>query len=157
MKEKVYIETSFVSTLTARPSENILQLARKIESQLWWEEHRQRFDLWISNLVLAESSQGDPAAAGKRLAILQDMQRLEIDEKTQDLASRLIGSNLLPARAAQDALHIAVCAANGMDYLLTWNCRHLANAVLRRRIYHFLEGLQYDPPDICTPGELMER
>ena len=157
VKEKVYIETSFISFLAAKTSSDILLLARQIESQQWWDNDRERFDLYTSAAVVREASKGDGNAAEKRLELLEPLTALQITPETISLSRELIGHHLLPEAASEDALHIAICAAHGMDFLLTWNCKHLANAVICRKVYHYL-GLQgYQPPVICTPAELMEK
>ena len=155
-KERVYIETSFVSVLTARPTKDVLQIARQIESHEWWDNHREGFELFISQVVIDEVSQGDRVAAESRLELLKGIPFLEIASDAEELFTALMSDSLLPDKASDDAMHIAVCACNGMDYLLTWNCKHLANAVIARNVYRYLEKRGYQPPLICTPSELME-
>ncbi|MBN1943681.1 MAG: type II toxin-antitoxin system VapC family toxin [Phycisphaerae bacterium] len=157
MEEKVYIETSFISFLTAQPSSDIHQMSRQIESQQWWDSDRKRFDLFTSDAVVREASKGDPVAAQRRLAILETLTALQITPEAVVLSQNLIGSHLLPENASEDALHIALCACHGMDFLLTWNCKHLANAVICRNVYHYLNTQGFQSPVICTPFELMEK
>lgn len=157
MKEKVYIETSFVSYLTAKTSSDIHQLSRQIESQQWWDNDREQFDLFTSDVVVREASKGDAEAAAKRRTILSLLTALEITPDAIALSRDLIEQQLLPAAASEDALHIAISATHGMDFLLTWNCKHLANAVICRKVYQHLSIHGYQPPVICTPAELMEQ
>lgn len=157
MKEKVYIETSFISFLTAQPSSDIHQMSRQIESQQWWDNDRERFDLFTSDAVVREASKGDKLASEKRLTILETLTALQVTPESIVLSQNLIRHQLLPEKASEDALHIALCAAHGMDFLLTWNCKHLANAVICRNVYHYLSLQGYQPPVICTPAELMEK
>ncbi len=157
MKEKVYIETSFVSVLTAQPSTDIHQMSRQIESQQWWENHRHQLELFSSDSVLIEAEKGSPEAAKRRLALLDEIYILDITNASLELADKLVAPNLLPQNAAEDALHIAICSIHGLDYLLTWNCKHLANGVIRRQVHHFHAKEGYNSPEICTPFELMEK
>jgi predicted nucleic acid-binding protein len=157
VKEKVYIETSFVSFLTAQPCSDIHLLTRQMESKEWWDNERRRFDLFSSAAVVREASQGDAEAVKKRLAILKALKILRITSEAISMSREMIKQKLLPKIALEDALHIALCAVHGMDYLLTWNCKHLANAVICRNVYHYLSMQGFQPPVICTPAELTEK
>jgi hypothetical protein len=121
-----------------------------------WFERRKDFDLFVSQAVIAEASRGDSGAAARRLAALDDIAILEVTEDASRLAEAFIEQHALPAKAAVDAIHIAVAVVMGMDYVLTWNCTHIANAVIRPKIEDACRQLGYDPPVICTPEELME-
>ena len=153
MKPKVYLETSIPSYLTAWRSRDLIMAANQEITKEWWE-NRDQFELYISALVLQEAGAGDPDAAQKRLEQLDDIPELDITEEVEQLANILIQKVPLPAKARIDALHIAAAALNGMDYLLTWNCSHIANAVLRQKIEAVCRELGYEPPTICTPQEL---
>jgi len=153
MKPKVYLETSIPSYLTAWRSRDLIMAANQEITKEWWE-NRNQFELYISALVLQEAGAGDPDAAQKRLEQLDDLPELDITEEVEQLANILIQKVPLPAKARIDALHIAAAALNGMDYLLTWNCSHIANAVLRPKIEAVCRELGYEPPTICTPQEL---
>lgn len=156
MKPKVYIETSIPSYLTARPSNDIRAMANQNTTLEWWENRRPDFELYISEFVLAEASQGHPEAAERRLQSMTDIDELETPAEVGDLALALIKAGSLPEKAELDALHIATAAVNGMDYLLTWNCKHIANAVMRPKVEAVCRDHGYEPPIICTPQELME-
>jgi hypothetical protein len=150
----VYIETSIVSYLTARPSRDLLVVAHQQITVTWWDQERAHYDLFTSQVVLAEARAGDPEAAQRRLAVLECLPLLDVTDAAITLAAALVSGQVLPAQAAQDALHIAVACVHGMEYLLTWNCAHLANARLRSRIEQICRDAGYVPPIICTPEEL---
>ena len=156
MKLKVYIETTIPSYLTAWPSRDLIRAAQQQITREWWQT-RDRFDLLVSQLVIEESSGGDPEAAKERVEALAGVPELRISEEATVLAGRLIEGVPLPDKAAVDALHIAVAVVGGVDYLLTWNCKHIANAAMRHRIEAVCRSGGYEPPVICTPVELMEE
>jgi predicted nucleic acid-binding protein len=156
MKPKVYIETSIPSYLTARPSNDLRAMANQHTTLEWWKERKRKFDVFISELVVAEAAQGHSEAARRRLEIVSGITHLEVTEAVRDLAKALIGEGAIPAGSEMDAYHIAVATVNGMDYLLTWNCSHMANAALRLKIEAVCRRHGYDPPILCTPLELME-
>lgn len=128
-----------------------------MESKQWWENEQERFDLFSSAAVVREASQGDAEAAKKRLSILKPLKNIRITPEAVAMSRELIQRKLLPKIALEDALHIALCAVHGMDYLLTWNCKHLANAVICRNVYYYLSMQGFQPPVICTPAELTEK
>jgi predicted nucleic acid-binding protein len=150
----VYIETSIVSYLTARPSRDLLVAAHQQLTVTWWEQQRAHYDLFTSQVVLAEARAGDPDAAQRRIAVLEHLPLLDVADAALTLAAALVSGQALPVQAAQDALHVAVACVHGMEYLLTWNCAHLANARLRSRIEQICRDAGYVPPIICTPEEL---
>ncbi len=153
--QKVYIETSIVSYLTARPSSNLIAAAWQKETLDWWDTQRHRFELFISDLVTEEAGRGDAEAAARRLAILKDIPILLLNDAAINLAKALIQQGGLPSKALDDALHIAISAVHGMDYLLTWNCRHIDNAEKKPLIRKICQSYGYLCPEIATPIELM--
>ncbi len=155
MKPKVYIETSIPSYLTAWRNPDLVMAANQEITKEWWE-NRDQFDLYLSAFVIQEASGGDPDAAKRRLSVLTDIPEIDITEEVEDVASKLLDKVPLPQKAKIDALHIAVATVGGMDYLLTWNCTHIANATLRPKIEAVCRELGYEPPTICTPQELWE-
>ena len=157
MKPKAYIETTIVSYLTARPSRDLVTAANQQTTREWWEDHHAEFDLYRSQVVTQESSAGDPSAARRRLDVLEDIPELDVTEQAITLAEELMEHLPLPQRAELDVLHIAVATVHGVDYLLTWNCTHIANATLRYQIEAIGRSMGYEPPVICTPKELMEE
>jgi predicted nucleic acid-binding protein len=154
MKRKIYLETSVISYLTARPSKTIIGAAHQQITLAWWESRRQ-YELYVSESVLRECGAGDPHAAEKRLAIVGDVPLLTVSEQAVDIAQGLVNEKIIPAKAAEDALHIAVATLNGVDYLLTWNCKHIANPEIQRNIARYLEKIGLSLPFICTPEELL--
>ena len=156
MKSKVYLETTIISYLTALASRDIVQAAHQQITREWWEQ-RDRFDLFVSEAVREESARGDANAAARRLAALEGVPVLAVGLEVSDLAERFLERHVIPAKAAVDAVHIAVAVINGMDYLLTWNCTHIANAAVRSKIENTCRDIGLEPPIICTPEELMEE
>jgi len=154
MKRRVYIETSVISYLAARPSKTILGAAHQQITSAWWER-RDEFELVVSESVLRECGAGDPDAAQRRLGIVADMPLLLINERALHIAEALVEQGIVPAKAAEDALHIAIATIHGVDYLLTWNCRHIANPEIQRNIAAYLEQIGLFLPFICTPEELL--
>ncbi len=155
MKPKVYLETTLPSLLTARSSRDLLIAGQQQATRNWWKERRRHYQLFISGLVLIESRRGNTAAAEARDKVLADCQVLEYSEEAPVLAQRILATHLLPTKAAVDAAHIAVAAVHGMDFLLTWNCRHTANATIVDKVRAVCATAGYFPPVICTPLELM--
>jgi hypothetical protein len=154
MKRKVYIETSVISYLTARPSKTILGAAHQQLTLSWWEK-RFEYDLLVSQSVWQECAAGDPDAARRRLAALEGLDVLAITEDMIGLAEELIAKRLIPVKAIEDSLHIAIATLHHVDFLLTWNCRHIANPVIQEGIAEYLEKQGLFLPIICTPEELL--
>ena len=157
MKPRIYLETTIASYLSARPSRDLVTAAHQQVTQEWWQTRRGDFELFISQIVVRESSGGDPDAAARRLEMLREIPLLELTEEVATLAQGLAAELLLPKNAALDAVHIALAVVHGMDYLLTWNCAHIANAALRSKIEVVCRSKGYEPPVICTPEELLEE
>ncbi len=153
-KKKVYVETTVVSNLTARPSHNPVDAAAQIASQSWWCGASERFDLFVSTLVETEASKGDAAAAERRLSVVREMKMLPIDSRMFELAEKLLEATAVPRTSYDDAVHIATAAIHGMDYLITWNCSHIANVETRPLIRKTIESAGFVPPEICTPLEM---
>jgi len=153
--KSVYIETSVISYLTARPSRDLLAAAHQQITREWWDNHRSRFDIFISPLVIGESQRGNQEAAANRIAAIVGIQILEVVEEAYLLASAIITEGILPPSAQDDAAHIALAAVHNMDYLLTWNCRHIDNAETKPLVRSLCGNKGYNCPEICTPEELM--
>jgi hypothetical protein len=151
----IYIETTIISYLTARPSRDLIIAAHQQLTQEWWDSRRAAFDLYASQVVIRESNQGDAAMAQKRANVLEGISLLSVSEAAVTLAKTLVEKGPIPKKAEVDALHIAIAAANGMDYLLTWNCKHMANAEMQVGIARMCRDAGYEPPVICTPEELL--
>ena len=155
MKPSVYVETTIPSYLTAWPSRDLVSAAHQQITREWWAR-RAGFELFLSQLVHDECRMGDPTAAADRLRAIHGIPLLEQNAEAVALGRDLLALVPLPLRAAIDALHVAIAVVHGVDYLLTWNCTHIANAFLRGRIESVCRGAGYDPPTICTPEELLE-
>ena len=156
MKPKVYIETTIISYLTARPTHNVVIAGRQQSTRDWWGTAANRFELVASELVLNEARAGDPEAAGARLAAINSLTLLDATEEALELAQQLVNSGVVPTKAAEDAAHIAIAVVNGIEYLVTWNYRHIANAAIRLQIETVCRNAGFEPVIICTPDELME-
>jgi len=157
MRPRVYLETTIPSYLTAWLSRDLVMAGHQRTTSEWWESRRHDFELFVSQFVIDEAGSGDPDAARRRLEALADVPLLDLSDDVYALADQLLKRVPLPASAAADALHIAVAAVNGMDYLLTWNCTHIANAELRPRIETVCRDCGFEPPVICTPEELLKE
>jgi predicted nucleic acid-binding protein len=153
----VYIETSVVSYLTSLPSRDLRASAWQQITAEWWEQERGKFELFTSELVLTEAAAGDANAAKRRLDRLRDIPELAVDGEVRELARRLIAGGGVPASAGPDALHVATASVHGMDYLLTWNCRHIDNAVTKPIVRSICAVGGYRCPEICTPLELVSE
>lgn len=155
MRSKIYIETTIVSYLTSRPSSQVLALAHQQVTREWWETRRSNYELFVSEVVVTEAERGDPGAAGARLAILSQFPRLAATPESELLAPLLLRETRLPPDAFLDMAHVSIATVHGMQYLLTWNCRHIANAAVIRIVERICRSHGFEPPVICTPEELM--
>jgi predicted nucleic acid-binding protein len=154
-KPSVYIETTIISFLAARPSRDLVVAAKQRTTRDWWDLRRDRFDLYGSQFVVNEAADGDEEAAERRMQQLTGIPLLAVNEEVADLAEALVSEGVLPEKAATDAVHIALAAVHGIEFLLTWNCTHLANAQLIEAVDGLILSRGYEPPIICTPDELM--
>ncbi|MBF0136161.1 MAG: type II toxin-antitoxin system VapC family toxin [Magnetococcales bacterium] len=157
MKPRLYLETSIISYLAALPSRDLIVAAHQQITQEWWTERRDRYDLFVSELVIQEIEMGNQDAARRRLALLEAVPVLMLDDKTILLGEKLHQFTNLPAKANADSLHIALAASYRMDFLLTWNCRHIANGRTRRAVDEALRTQEMVSPIIVTPEELPEE
>ncbi|MSQ73514.1 MAG: DNA-binding protein [Betaproteobacteria bacterium] len=154
MPHKVYIETSFISYLTAPPSRDVVALGRQEVTRHWWETQRQKYSLLISPVVLEEARQGHPEYSQARLKILTNIPVTDISPMARLIASAILKEKALPQNAAVDALHIAIAGASRVQFLLTWNFRHIANVRMRSKIEAILKRFDIEPPLLCTPDQL---
>ncbi len=150
-KPTVYVETSIISFLTSRPSRDLSIWWYQQTTRDWWETSRENFQLYISYPVYIEISQGDVSASALRLEAVRGIELLRTTSEVEDLAQELLESHSLPAKAATDALHIAIAACYGMDFLLTWNCKHIANPFSERLFQKIITQNGYRYPVITTP------
>lgn len=156
MPPSAYLETSVISYLAGRRNQRDLIVAAHQElTREWWDNRRQEFTLYASAVVIEEARRGNEVSAQARLAIIEQLRLADVSSAARELAGRLLLEFGLPPKANADALHIAIAAANGLDYLLTWNCTHLANAFMIPRVEKICRAAGFEPPYICTPQELM--
>ena len=153
--DTVYIETSIVSHATARPSSNIQIAAIQHQARDWWTIERPSFELVTSQLVIDEASAGDPSAAAERLKLLDGLPTVSINDDVRALARAIVSASIMPQKAAADALHVAAAAVAGVKYLLTLNCKHIANAHELPRVYRLLDEHGFGQLLICTPAEFL--
>jgi hypothetical protein len=154
---RAYLETTIPSYLTGWLSRDLIMAAHQQTTREWWETRRQDFELFVSQFVIDEAGLGDPDAARRRLEMLANLPLLDASEEVSKLADALMKRVPLPPKALADSLHIAIATVNGMDYLLTWNCTHIANAALRSNIEAVCRESGFEPPVICTPEELLKE
>jgi hypothetical protein len=155
VKATVYLESSVISYLTARPSKNGLQAERQRLTQLWWRKLRPQFDCYVSDTVIEEICEGELMMAKKRMGAIKNFPRLAVSDDATKLANEILKRGYLPPKAATDAVHVAVAVDGGMDFLLTWNCTHIANAQVERQVAQICAAHEYEFPVICTPEQLM--
>jgi hypothetical protein len=153
---KVYLETSVVSYLVARRSRDLIVAGRQQITIDWWEQEREKFELYVSEAVVEEAQAGDPTEIIKRSSIISGLPNLKITLEAERLSKLLLKTGTLPAKAAIDTLHIATATVHEMDYLLTWNLKHIANAQVRKMVARIFQAEGYESPEICTPEELGE-
>ncbi len=156
MKPRVYVETSVLGYLTSWPSGDLVFAGRQKITRDWWRYALNAFDLVVSDLVHREASAGDPQAIRDRLEALKDLPVLAINQRAEDFAQALVAGGAVPSTEAEDALHIALAVVNGIEYLVTWNFKHIANAAIRSKIHGVCIAEGYNPCTICTPEELLE-
>lgn len=137
MAQRVYLETTIPNYLTAWPSRDLIIAAHQQLTKEWWRTRRAEFELYISQFVLDEAGAGDAEMAKERLAVLDPFPLLDISDAVLELASAILGAGVIPAKAARDAAHIAVGAVHEVDFLLTWNCAHIANAQVVKKVREF--------------------
>ena len=155
MKPKVYLETTITSYLAARQSRDIIVRSHQAATLAWWNTRRNDFELLISEAVLDEIQRGDPRRVARRVALVRSLKVVDTTALAAQLARDLVVKRALPSVAAADALHIGVATANGVDFLLYWNFRHIVNAQMPHRIEQVCSDRGFAAPTICTPEELM--
>ncbi len=153
--DTVYIETSVISYLRQKPAQEVVTAAHQLLTHQWWDNERTNYSLVVSQYVIDEASAGDPALAADRISLLAGIPRLPGDPEIDRIADEIMARAILPPKAAVDALHIASVAHHRITYLLTWNCKHIANAKILPRIHQVLVDLGVPIPIVCTPEELI--
>jgi predicted nucleic acid-binding protein len=154
-KPRLYLETTIPSYLTSRPSRDLIVAGHQQITRDWWEKRKDDFQIYISQLVVDEASAGDAVAARERLKVIQVLPLLDITSEVAELASRILASGMIPRKAATDAAHIAIAAVHEMDFLVTWNCVHIANAAIVKALSVICREHAHECPVICTPEELL--
>jgi len=157
MKPSLYIETSVIGYLASWPQENVTIAGHQNTTRVWWLTAAERFDLFVSQLVVRECSEGDSSAVTERLNSIQAIPVLPITSQAESLALALIDGHAVPESQPNDALHIALASAHGVEYLVSWNFRHIVNASLRPAIERICRDCGWNSPIICTPEELLEN
>ncbi len=155
-KKRVYVETSVISYLTARPARVLSTLVKQQQTADWWEI-RHRWELFISTTVMQEIQRGDPEAALKRIDAVEDLLMLPVTDKEREMGRRLVEAGAVPLKAMEDAVHIATATLNGMDYLVTWNQTHIFNLDMLDKLYSTIRGLGYKPTVLIRPDYLLEK
>ena len=156
MKPAVYIETTIISYLTARPSRDLIVAGHQQITVEWWEDVRPKVECFVSPFVIQEASRGDAAMAAKRIEAISEFPVLAQNETVEDLAQMYFERMSIPERAKLDAFHLATAAAYEMDYVLSWNCRHIASAHVQKMVQRLNDELEIQTPIMCTPEALME-
>jgi hypothetical protein len=155
MKPKLYLETTIPSCLTSRPSRDLIVAANQLITRQWWEERRPHFEVCVSQFVIDEVASGDPAVAAECLKVIKGLPVLATTAEAVDLARKILQLGLIPQRAIDYARHIALAATHQVDFLMTWNCSHIASPFAGRRIKRLCEESGFECPVICTPHELL--
>lgn len=154
--ETVYLETTFISYLVALPSRDLLVAAHQQITNDWWNYQRRKYQCYVSQIVVDEASAGDENEIKKRIGIIDDLLLLGVTEEANTLAKSILKSGAIPQKSVRDAAHIAVATVHQLNYLLTWNCKHIANAHILRKIEEVCTASGFQAPVICTPENLME-
>ena len=153
-KPSVYIETSVVSYLAARPSRDLIVAAHQQITQEWWETRREGYQCYTSELTYVEARKGDPEVARRRLQLLEGMTLLVVDEPVLNFAEQLVSLKVVPENVREDAIHIALSVLNQMNYLVTWNFKHIAKGTTLEMIQRICIQNKYIMPIICSPQSL---
>jgi hypothetical protein len=155
IKPSLYVESTIPSYITARDSNDVVKLAKQLQSRDFWEHERYKYDLCVSPFVTNECGKGDAEAAKKRLALIAELRSLPTDEAVDDLAEVYKTLLRIPDRAVTDCNHLAVCVLNGIHFLLTWNCAHLG---LRsyEKVKTYNDGRGLWTPKLVTPANIVE-
>ena len=157
MKSRVYVETSVISYLTARPSSNVMLLARQQFTREFWELQPARFEALISPLVVDEALRGDASAAAMRLRVCQGLATLEITDEVELFAQQLVALGAVPTTEPEDALHIALATMHAMDYIASWNFAHLVGPAAKFKLQTKISEMGHKPPIVATPEEIFEE
>jgi hypothetical protein len=155
MDKSVYIESSVISYLTARPSRDLVVSAYQQITREWWQSELAKYQCFVSDFVIDEVSRGDQAAASERLKVIKTFKKIGLNETVLDLVKEYNRVLDIPSKAQLDLYHLAISVGNGMDFVLSWNFKHIANAYVREKLYEINSKLNLRTPTICTPEELI--
>lgn len=153
-KQKVYLETSVISYLTARPSRDVVKLAKQELTREWWDTNRSAYDLYVSTPVRDEAKKGDKDAARRRMEVMADLPELYVTDEVTAFFDHIVAESVLPAKAHLDVLHISLAAVHGMSYLATWNCKHINNTNFKKKIREAIKRAGYTEVEMTTLEEL---
>ena len=152
---RVYLETTIPSYLTALPALQVIQAGHQLSTRRWWDDCRDSFELFTSLVTIQEAREGNQEAAQRCLVSLQDIPLLAGTPEVEFIASQILSEQLSPSKADRDALHIGVAVFHEMDFLLTWNIRHILSAQMSKKLRAFVESLGRSTATICSPKELL--
>lgn len=155
-KKAIYIETTILSYLVSRSSSEVKTAAMQQMTSEWWSLHRKYYDIFVSDVTIEEISLGDKEQSDLRMSLIKEIPVLGVTYEIRDFSKDLIKDKIIPEKAKNDALHICCAALNGIDVLLTWNCKHLANPFVQDKLMNFFYEYDLKCPLICTPLELIE-
>ena len=155
MKPKLYLETTVVSFLAARPSKDKVLAGQQESTHRWWREKRHQYEIFLSRLVWDEAAKGDKTAAGRRIKLIRPFRWLQTTAAVVKLAQALVSKKAIPPNAARDAVHIALGAVYGMEFLLTWNFTHINNPATEEQVRTVCHQYGFHCPVICTPDQLL--
>lgn len=155
MREQIYVETTVISLFTARMSSDLVKAARQKMTEEWWEKILPKYDCVISPYVLQEIRNGDPEAAKKRMAAANPFSLLATSDFAEELAQEYFKKSGIPKRSILDCYHLAVAAANGVDFIVSWNFKHIANPTIRRIFRGINDKHGLISPEISTPEEML--
>jgi hypothetical protein len=154
MKPTVYVETSIFSALVARPIKDIVMAARQQTTRIWWQNDADHFELFASDIVQMEAREGDPEMAQLRLQYISSIPRLSNTREAERIADSLLDARILPLKARTDAMRLGIATLHRLQFIVSWNCKHLANGQIYRRVLSHLTQIGYNPPTVCTPSQL---
>jgi len=149
--ESIYLETSVISYYTAKPSRDVIVLAHQEITHEIWDKLKKKFKIYISEVVIEEAGSGDKEASQKRLSVIQDFPLLELNKEVEKLTEVYIKEFQIPKKALRDAVHLAIASVHNIDYLVSWNCAHIANGVVIKKLSEINTKMGIHIPVICTP------
>lgn len=150
----IYLETTIPSYLASRPSRDLVTAAHQQITHEWWGQVRVNFDVFVSEAVLEEIRAGDQALSARRMKLVEDLPVLVLNSEVSGLVRLYSGRLGLPEHASTDVVHIAFAVAYELDYLVTWNCKHIANGRVIQRLTSINREVGRSTPIIVTPEEL---